>query len=89
MVYSETTQIKIRTLILAYLSLKSEPSSGEEICDWINNNNFGLNKVIVNEQTIYLLIREGYASGNVLRQVKIIGIPEKDNIFYTLREVTV
>ena len=84
MVYSETTQIKIRTLIIAYLTFQENPCKGEDICAWINNHNFALNKVRVTPNNIHLLVREGYVSRNILRNVKIL--QKDDDILYVLKE---
>lgn len=82
--YSESTQIKIRTLIKAYLYLKGNATS-KELADWINTHNFGLNKLRVSPRTIYSLIKEGHKSKNVLRDVQIRQV--NDDVFeYSIKQ---
>ena len=68
----DTRDTKLRTLIKAYLVFnRGKKVTAKEISEWINSNNFCLNRSIVNSRIISRLIYAGkYNPGHILYDIE-------------------
>jgi hypothetical protein len=68
----ETVNLKIRTLIKAYLVFnKGKKCTSNEISEWINSHWFGLNRTLVNANKIGRLINSNrFTSSNMMSEIK-------------------
>ena len=68
----ETVNLKIRTLIKAYLVFnKGKRCTAKEISEWINSGRFGLNRSLVNANVIGRLINANrFTSSNMMSEIK-------------------
>lgn len=68
----ETVNIKVRTLIKAYLVFnKGKKCTAKEISEWINSHWFGLNRTLINPNKIGRLINANrFTSSNMLSEIK-------------------
>ena len=68
----ETVNLKIRTLIKAYLVFnKGKKCTAKEISEWINSHWFGLNRTLVNANKIGRLINSNrFTSSNMMSEIK-------------------
>lgn len=75
----ETVNLKVRTLIKAYLVMnKGKRFTAKQISEWINSEWFGLNRALVNASTVSKLISSGmYCNSNILSEINY----EKDGNF--------
>ena len=67
----ETVNLKVRTLIKAYLVMnKGKRFTAKQISEWINSEWFGLNRALVNARTVSRLISSGmYCNSNILSEI--------------------
>ena len=67
----ETVNLKVRTLIKAYLVMnKGKRFTAKQISEWINSEWFGLNRALVNARTVSRLISGGmYCNSNILSEI--------------------
>ena len=67
----ETVNLKIRTLIKAYLVFnKGKKCTAKEISEWINSGWFGLNRTLVNANKISRLINSNrFTSSNMMSEI--------------------
>ena len=68
----ETVNLKVRTLIKAYLVFnKGKKCTAKEISEWINSHWFGLNRTLINPNKIGRLINANrFTSSIMLSEIK-------------------